>query len=104
MDNNSPTRLFPELKAQSHEGAELNLVLYKSDTCFFCHRVMAAAKSLTIPLVVQDTQRDPKAYQNLVETGGKSQVPCLFINGKPLYESADIIGFFKDSVVVVTGS
>ncbi|KXB32941.1 hypothetical protein HMPREF3192_01310 [Atopobium deltae] len=29
----------------------------------------------------------------LAEKGGKSQVPCLFIDGEPLYESDDIIQY-----------
>jgi glutaredoxin len=29
----------------------------------------------------------------LVSNGGKRQVPCLFIDGKPLYESEDIIDY-----------
>lgn len=29
--------------------------------------------------------------------GGKHQVPCLFIDGKPLYESSDIIAWFEQN-------
>ena len=29
--------------------------------------------------------------------GGKRQVPCLFIDGKPLYESSDIIAWFEQN-------
>lgn len=28
---------------------------------------------------------------------GKRQVPCLFIDGKPLYESSDIIAWFEQN-------
>ena len=31
----------------------------------------------------------------IVERGGKFQAPCLFIDGKPLYESLDIIDWLK---------
>ena len=32
----------------------------------------------------------------LIEHGGKEQVPCLFIDGKPLYESLDIIAWLEE--------
>ena len=31
----------------------------------------------------------------LVKVGGKRQVPCLFIDGDPLYESLDIIDWLQ---------
>lgn len=31
------------------------------------------------------------------DMGGKRQVPCLFIDGKPLYESSDIIAWFEQN-------
>ena len=33
----------------------------------------------------------------LVRVGGKMQVPCLFIDGNPMYESLDIIQWLKDN-------
>lgn len=46
------------------------------------------------------TQRDIDLSQNasdtLVEVGGQRMVPCLFIDGKPMYESSDIIAYLKD--------
>lgn len=35
--------------------------------------------------------------EDLINRGGKDQVPCLFIDGKPLYESDDIIKYFKEN-------
>lgn len=35
--------------------------------------------------------------EDLIKRGGKDQVPCLFIDGKPLYESDDIIKYFKEN-------
>lgn len=29
--------------------------------------------------------------EELIRVGGKQQVPCLFIDGKPMYESGDIV-------------
>jgi len=33
----------------------------------------------------------------LIKIGGKSQVPCLVINGRALYESQDIIKWFDEN-------
>lgn len=35
--------------------------------------------------------------EDLIKRGGKDQVPCLFIDGKALYESDDIIKYFKEN-------
>ena len=33
--------------------------------------------------------------QRLVKDGGKEQIPCLFIDGQPLYESQDIVKWLR---------
>lgn len=38
-----------------------------------------------------DIHQSEKHRERLIREGGKEQVPCLFIDGKPLYESTDII-------------
>lgn len=35
--------------------------------------------------------------EDLIKRGRKDQVPCLFIDGKALYESDDIIKYFKEN-------
>ncbi len=39
----------------------------------------------------------PKDRQALLDVGGKTQVPCLVIDGKALYESNDIIEWLKEN-------
>lgn len=39
----------------------------------------------------------PGNQNDLVRIGGKKQVPCLVINGKPLYESDDIIAYLRST-------
>ena len=100
MSNTKDQKLFAEHVAQDRDGQTLELTLFKSDTCFFCHRVMSVVQSLQIPITLKDTRHDSKARDELIAVGGKRQVPCLFINGTPLYESSDIIKFFQNSVTV----
>ena len=72
------------------------LVLYKYDACPFCRYVMSAVVDLKVPMTYRDTRREPEARAKLIEVGGKSQVPCLFVDGVPLYESRDIVNFLRD--------
>lgn len=67
-----------------------DLVLYKFDSCPYCRRVMRVAKDLKLDVPMRDTRRDSDALDTLFETTGRTQVPCLFIDGEPLFESADI--------------
>lgn len=72
------------------------LALYYRPTCPFCIRVLdfMDRQGVTIPLI--DISQDCDAAATLIEVGGKQQVPCLFIDGKPLYESNDIISWIDE--------
>ena len=45
---------------------------------------------------MKDVMHDVGAKKELIEKGGKAQVPCLFIEGKPLYESDHIIFWLSE--------
>ena len=66
------------------------LVLYKFDSCPYCVRVMVKAKALGLELEMRDTRRDRAHHEEMVKRTGRTQVPLLFIDGQPLWESADI--------------
>ena len=87
-------------RAVDRDGKPLDLVLYKADYCVFCRRVQRVVDELAIPLRYRDTWEEPQARQDLIALGGMSQVPCLVIDGRPLYESADIIRFLREEVRV----
>ena len=57
-------------------------------------RIYVKGSRADIEVPMRDTVADPSAREELVRVGGKAQVPCLFIDGEPLYESADIIAYF----------
>ena len=75
------------------------LELFMKPTCPYCIKVMnfMSENNITIPL--RDIVADESAAETLVAIGGKRQVPCLFIDGKPLYESGDIIEWLRDNVL-----
>lgn len=78
----------------------MKLELFKRDSCRYCVKVFMAMKELGVEDQVEmlDISKDPGALKRLVEVGGKQQVPCLFIDGKPLYESGDIISWMEENL------
>jgi len=68
------------------------------ETCPYCLRVMASMKSLGLEIPMRNIRQDPAALAELIRVGGSKQVPCLFVNGKPLYESSDIIRYLQNEV------
>lgn len=73
------------------------LTLYYMPTCPFCQKVMTYMNKNGIEVVMRDTLNDPQSRRELLRIGGKTQVPCLVIDGKALYESDDIINWFKEN-------
>jgi len=71
------------------------LVLFKYDSCPYCARVARVIESLGLKLEYRDTIRDRTASSELREATGRSTVPCLFIDGRPLFESDDIIAWLQ---------
>ncbi|HVY61719.1 MAG TPA: glutaredoxin [Planctomycetota bacterium] len=78
------------------DGQRLDLELYKKNSCPYCQRVFKAIARLGLAIRMRDIVDDPEARKKLVEVGGEEQVPCLFVDGKPLYESNDIIRFLEE--------
>lgn len=75
-----------------------SLALYHYDSCPFCVRVTRVLAGLDADIELRNTQRDPSHRKELIEGGGRSQVPCLRIEGEDgrvtwLYESGDIIKY-----------
>ena len=53
------------------------------------------ASSGRTDIIYRDISESEEAAEQLVSVGGKRQVPCLFIDGEPLYESQDIIDWIE---------
>jgi glutaredoxin len=75
----------------------MKLTLYHFDGCPYCHRVREYLRQEGITVPMKDIRQNPTDKQELTKIGGKAQVPCLVIDGKPLYESMDIIEWFKQN-------
>jgi glutaredoxin len=53
---------------------------------------LSAIKSnkLENKVIYFDTRKDQKNREKLISDTGRSTVPCLYIDGKPMHESRDI--------------
>jgi glutaredoxin len=68
------------------------LELFFFPDCPYCRKVLGAIDDLGLKdkIVFRDARSDPAEKEALVELTGKTQVPCLVIDGKPMHESEDI--------------
>lgn len=73
------------------------LVLYFKPTCPYCQKVLAYMQDQDIELEMRNTM-EPGVVDDLIELTGKTQVPCLVINGEPMLESNDIIAYLHGLV------
>jgi len=74
------------------------LCLYYFDSCPFCVKVLNYLQKSKITILKRNILTDPEAKETLRRIGGKTQVPCLFIDEKPLYESDDIIQWLEEHI------
>lgn len=76
------------------------LKLYYLENCPFCIKVLDYLENENIDIEIDliELNKVDDARKFLKEHGGKVQVPCLFIDGDPLYESEDIIDWFKKNI------
>lgn len=75
--------------APSPEEAR-RLQLYYSEYCGYCHRVERAISKFP-ELNIERLDVNQGHRKALFELTGRTQVPCLVIDGQPLLESRDII-------------
>lgn len=79
----------------------MTMDLYHLQYCPYSKRVrdFIASKGLESIIVYHDVGKDRDAMKVLRDLTGKTQVPCLVIDGKPLLESEKIVSFLEDHVV-----
>ena len=74
------------------------LKLYMFETCPFCQKVIREIKSSgRTDIEFHNIRQSKEDRHELIKVGGKQQVPCLFIDGVPMYESDDIVAWLKEN-------
>lgn len=68
------------------------------DSCPFCQMVDRVIKELGVKVEYKNIQENQEHLDRLVQDTGRRTVPCLFIDGKPKHESADIIEWLRSNL------
>lgn len=84
----------PEKRAE-FDQATASMALYQFGQCPFCVKTRRTVRRLGLNIELRDARNDTKWNAELIEQGGKYQVPCLRLvddNGEVnwLYESTQI--------------
>lgn len=75
------------------------LTLYIMNTCPYCKKVLKFIEENKIESIeIKDIIGNKENEKELIEKGGKKQVPMLLISEKPMYESDDIIKYLKENM------
>ncbi len=74
--------------------------LYHFTSCVYCLKARFQLNRMGIELPLRNIRENPQYRHELIEGGGKRQVPCLRIEDENnevrwLYESRDIVDYFK---------
>ncbi len=72
-----------------------NMALYQFQQCPFCVKTRRQIRRLALNIESRDARNDPQWNQELINDGGKYQVPCLKITAADgsvqwMYESTEI--------------
>lgn len=74
----------------------MELKLYMFETCPYCRKVIAEIKAeRRTDIEYHNIHENEDDRLELIRVGGKQQVPCLFIDGNPMYESDNIVSWLK---------
>jgi glutaredoxin len=70
--------LVPE-RRQALDADTANMSLYQFKQCPFCVKTRRAIHRLGLNIEIRDARNDPRWNRELIDEGGKYQVPCLRI-------------------------
>ena len=65
--------------------------LFYTPTCGFCRKVFRYMEDNNVVIPLKNVNENSQVRQELITIAGKTQVPCLVVDGRPIHESDDII-------------
>ena len=94
-----PLQRSPEEQAKVDEQTA-KMALYQFQQCPFCVKTRRQIRRLNLNIETRDARNDPKWNSELIEQGGKYQVPCLKIvtddgSVEWMYESSEINAYLE---------
>jgi glutaredoxin len=101
-----PVQRSVEAQAEVDKQTE-NMALYHFQMCPFCVKTRRQIHRLGLKIENRDARNDEKWNQELINEGGKYQVPCLKISKADgsvqwMYESSDINQYLDEKFSVDT--
>ncbi len=75
----------------------MSMILYHFDACPYCAKVRNVINDMDVVLELRDTRENNDFRDELISLTGKTQVPCLVIDGKSMHESDDIIDYLNEN-------
>ncbi len=99
-----PVQRSADVQAKVNQQTE-NMVLYHFQMCPFCVKTRRQIHRLALNIENRDARNDPQWNQELINDGGKYQVPCLKITATDgsvnwMYESTEINQYLDEKFAV----
>ena len=75
----------------------MKLELYYYAQCPYCHMVLKKIESLDLndKIELKNTLETPEHRKFHQDKTGRATVPCLYIDGQPMFESSDICDWLE---------
>lgn len=95
-----PLPQIDEPRRSELDSMTASIKLYQFRQCPFCVRTRRNIRRLGLNIELRDARNDPQWQRELIEDGGKYQVPCLRVidaqgDSKWIYGSKEIIGYLE---------
>lgn len=74
------------------------LDFYYFEACPYCQRVIKVIDKHKIKVNWMDIHKDSAHAKKLMTDTGRTTVPCLYIDGKPMFESLDIMKWMESNL------
>jgi glutaredoxin 3 len=81
----------------ARESQTQSIALYYSPKCPHSQKVLAYLKKENLSIPLKDVTQDSQAKEELRVIGGYMIVPCLIVDGKPIYNDSDIIQWLSEN-------
>ena len=96
-----PMQRSAEAQAEVDKQTQ-SMALYHFQMCPFCVKTRRQIRRLGLSMDIRDARYDPKWNKELIDEGGKYQVPCLKITKDDgsvqwMYESSEINQYLEDA-------
>lgn len=75
-----------------------NVKVYYSDNCPHCTGIIDYVRENNVDVELVDSSRNLKLQKEIMDIGGKMQVPMMSIDGEAMYESKDILKWIKENM------